>query len=383
MPLTGTVDVGQPFTLSGSFSDVGLNDGPWSVNVRWDLFQNRTSPRLESFSTSSQGAVTATHVFEEEGTYQVRLQLKDNFDGSRFTFTTVTVLPEGSTFVGNNVQVAPVDPTTGETPVTLKFTSVTAEGTTTVTSSDTGDPPPAGFMFGNPPIYYDLQTDASYTGSIDLCFTYDPSSFQNPGTLELLHGNGAGGWTPVTTSNDANAGLICGSVTSLSPFVLAEPSPSAQAYAWVGLKNSDDVGTKFDLRAEILKNGTVVGTGELDGVPGGSSGFNNAVSRLVSTIPQTTTYVGGDILAARLSVRISETVSGHRSGTARLWYNDGAANSRIETTANGQHMVLYLAYPSALTASVGPGPKRSIDVTVDKAVGGNPFKPFGTWSRTF
>ncbi len=31
----------------------------------------------------------------------------------------------------------------------------------------------------------------------------------------------------------------------------------------------------------------------------------------------------------------------------------------------------------------GGGPKMTIDVLVDRAVDGNPFKPFGTWSKTF
>jgi hypothetical protein len=30
---------------------------------------------------------------------------------------------------------------------------------------------------------------------------------------------------------------------------------------WVGLKNSDDIGTQFDLRAEVFKNGTLVASG--------------------------------------------------------------------------------------------------------------------------
>ncbi len=36
-----------------------------------------------------------------------------------------------------------------------------------------------------------------------------------------------------------------------------------------------------------------------------------------------------------------------------------------------------------LGAAAGPGPKKTIDVFVDRLVGGNPFKPFGTWSKTF
>ena len=51
---------------------------------------------------------------------------------------------------------------------------------------------------------------------------------------------------------------------------------------WLGLKNSDDVGTKFDLLAEILRNGQVIGSGQLNSVAGGSSGFNNAILRTIN-----------------------------------------------------------------------------------------------------
>jgi len=32
-------------------------------------------------------------------------------------------------------------------------------------------------------------------------------------------------------------------------------------HGWVGLKNSDDIVTKFDLRAELSKNGILVASG--------------------------------------------------------------------------------------------------------------------------
>ena len=105
---------------------------------------------------------------------------------------------------------------------------------------------------------------------------------------------------------------------------------------WLGLKNSDDVGTKFDLLAEVLKNGAVVGSGQLDNVPGGSSGFNNAVLRTIDLALSSTVSCGvGDTLSIRLSVRIAVGVPGHRSGTARLWFNDAAASSRFSATIGG------------------------------------------------
>jgi hypothetical protein len=96
------------------------------------------------------------------------------------------------------------------------------------------------------------------------------------------------------------------------------------AQIWLGLKNSDDVGTKFDLLAEAFRNGALIGSGQLNDVPGGSSGFNNASLIVINmALPQATGIGPGDTLSLRLSVRIAAS-SGHVSGTARLWFNDSA-----------------------------------------------------------
>lgn len=156
------------------------------------------------------------------------------------------------------------------------------------------------------------------------------------------------------------------------------------AKVWLGLKNSDDVGTKFDLLAEVLKNGSLVGSGQLNGVPGGSSGFNNAVLRTINlALSSPVSVVAGDTLSVRLSVRSAVGVSGHRSGTARLWFNDAAANSRFGATIGAATNDYFLLDGFALGTAAGAGAKKTIDVFVDRAAGGNPFKPFGTWSKTF
>lgn len=61
--------------------------------------------------------------------------------------------PLANTQPGPTVTVSPVDPNTGTAPVTLTFASVTSAGQTTLTISDTGPPPPAGFSLGDPPTY--------------------------------------------------------------------------------------------------------------------------------------------------------------------------------------------------------------------------------------
>jgi hypothetical protein len=166
-------------------------------------------------------------------------------------------------------------------------------------------------------------------------------------------------------------GSTCPVVTALSP-----------AKVWIGLKNSDDVGTKFDLQTELFKNGTLFSTNELDNIPGGSSGFNNAVLRSIDqSLFGAVVFCTGDVLSIRLSVRAA--TNGHRSGTARLWFNDAAANSNFDATVNGGTAIYHLLDGFLLGTSPGPGPKKTIDVFVDRLVNGNAFKPFGTWNFTF
>src|SRR5262249_48688176 len=119
----------------------------------------------------------------------------------------------------------------------------------------------------------------------------------------------------------------------------APPLVIGPADAWIGLKNSDDVGTSFDLLAEVFQDAILVASGQLNGVPGVGSGFNNARLRTIALTPATVTP--GTTLRIRLSVRIAAD-SRHRSGTARLWLNDANANSRLETAIGGAPGNFYL-----------------------------------------
>jgi hypothetical protein len=159
---------------------------------------------------------------------------------------------------------------------------------------------------------------------------------------------------------------------------------STAARVWIGLKNSDDVGTRFDLQAIVKKNGTQVSSGTLLGALGGSSGFNNAKLRTIPLSLPTSAFTSGDAMSIEVLTRISCIGTSHNSGTARLWFNDGAANSRVDETGSP---TLYLVMPGAtlnLSPSAGGGPKKTKDVFVgarDLTCNG-PFTAFGTWSGT-
>jgi hypothetical protein len=90
-----------------------------------------------------------------------------------------------------------------------------------VTTISTGPPPPNGFKFGQPPVYYDITTSAAFTGFVVVCFHWTEGQFKNEGNLRLFH-HTASASEDVTTSADSASNTICGLVTSLFPFAIAE-----------------------------------------------------------------------------------------------------------------------------------------------------------------
>lgn len=133
-----------------------------------------------------------------------------------------------NTSVGTNVSVRPRDTRTGATPVSLKFSNVTQSGTTTLTTSNSGSPPPSGFSLGIPATYYNLTTTALFTGPVEVCIDYSGINFKNELRLRLFHFEDTNGdtiadaWVDHTVSLDTVKNIICASVTSLSPFAIFE-----------------------------------------------------------------------------------------------------------------------------------------------------------------
>ena len=139
----------------------------------------------------------------------------------------------------------------------------------------------------------------------------------------------------------------------LVPDTLTGFSP---ARVWIGLENSDDVGIRFDLRAEVYRNTTLIGSGQLVSVPGGSSGFNHAKLhsiRLEPLGPDPVPFGIADTLSIKVSVRNACTGSGKNSGTARLWFNDAAANSGFDATIAETTRHYFLSTDFALTMEGG------------------------------
>jgi len=83
-------------------------------------------------------------------------------------------------------------------------------------------------------------------------------------------------------------------------------------HGWVGLKNSDDQGTRFDLRAEVLKNGTLVASGETYCIEGVTRNPDLAREAIAVFGPFSPAAFNGttDVLSLRILTRIGTNGSG-------------------------------------------------------------------------
>jgi hypothetical protein len=163
------------------------------------------------------------------------------------------------------------------------------------------------------------------------------------------------------------------------------------AMVWIGLRNSDSVGLRMDVRAELLVNSVVVGAGELDNTSTGSSGFNRAIlqSIAMSLTSGPVDVPAGATLALQISARRTCFGGGHNSGRLRLWY-DGQpidsgsgrdAGSRIALTMAAATSRYFLRTDFGL--STMPGSSREfVEVMVNSSTPcpARPFVPFGVWT---
>ncbi len=113
------------------------------------------------------------------------------------------------------------------------------------------------------------------------------------------------------------------------------------AHVWLGLKNTDDIGTRFDLRVEVTKNGsTLIGAGETYCLQGITRNPTLAKEALVSFGPTTPSAFNGsdDVLSIAVLTRIGTNGSGsfcggHSNATGlRLYFDSGTRQSRFKAT---------------------------------------------------
>jgi len=126
----------------------------------------------------------------------------------------------GTTPPGKNVQVTPTPE------VNVTFSTVTVGGNTTATTRTAGPAPPTGYTIvgiSGQPVYYNITTTATYSGTITICMSYDETQVAgSEADLKLMQK--VDGWNDITTSVDTVNNKIYGTTTSLSTFIVASPT---------------------------------------------------------------------------------------------------------------------------------------------------------------
>jgi hypothetical protein len=176
-------------------------------------------------------------------------EIVDNIDNNCDGLIDAIVTAEGE-----SVHVEISDGANEPKPIILTFDNVIETGITDVSTSNIGPEEPSGFQFGDPPKFYEFTTSASYSDSIKICINFAGMSFSVPlEQLRLYHFEN-GEWTDITILPvDISNSIICGSVTSLSPFAILEPSDSEPPIVTniIATPNPVPVGSNVILTATI------------------------------------------------------------------------------------------------------------------------------------
>jgi hypothetical protein len=143
---------------------------------------------------------------------------------------------------------------------------------------------------------------------------------------------------------------------------------------------------KFDLKAEVLKNGVTVLTKILtEQALGFGTSFDKAINKTIGAFAATpVSFTASDTLSVRFSVKVSSSSQGgsNASGAIRLWYNiptPPGNTSHLHARRGATDVKYYMITPFRLQRDgTVPGPTQSVPAVVYKTA----YTELGTWSIT-
>jgi hypothetical protein len=123
---------------------------------------------------------------------------------------------------------------------------------------------------------------------------------------------------------------------------------------WIGLKNSDDQGTYFDLRAELRKNGAIIASGETKTIQGVTRNPSNAKEVAVAFgLISEDLFNPGDVLSIKILTKVADS-GGHSNAVGlRLYYDAVSRPSRF-----GAEFITDTT-PPTIAAAVNPTPNAA------------------------
>jgi hypothetical protein len=165
------------------------------------------------------------------------------------------------------------------------------------------------------------------------------------------------------------------------------------ATAWIGLKNSDDQGTSFDVRFEVYRDGTLVSSGQTLCVTGVTTNPSQAKQLNVSfsPLPSGVTLGSGNVVLKALT-----RIGTNSDGTKCAGHNNAVGLRLYEDSSNRASSIGAQIAPAPLEnwflhkTSTGSffnatAPTGTTTIFTDSSSinfsGGNPWTQVGSWTR--
>ncbi len=107
--------------------------------------------------------------------------------------------------------------------VTVQYPTVTQTGWTSLSIGSTGPTPPSGYtpVPAAPLKYYQVSTNALFTGPAKICIPYKQSDITGTESRLTMLAYSGSQWDSVTVSLDTGGNIVCGSLPSMRPVLLA------------------------------------------------------------------------------------------------------------------------------------------------------------------
>lgn len=259
-PSTLDVTVMTPTTgafvplVCGRLFTCGLadSDGDFITHLVWtgpNGFRAVSSGGLPA-PANQPGIIPAAFASAGVGTHVYTLVARDERGGIGTATLTVNVGGE-NTNEGTAQHVVPTDarfvadnyrPLGSEHPIEVTFPNVTSSGLTWLESrSDLMPPPPPGLQAGSPPYYYDIQSNAGFIGTLNLCFNIRGMSFARPQDQLSIYQASGDAWTPLVNQSRPTSDQVCGDTASLGTFAVFYPEvPETRITTFAGTGCAED-----------------------------------------------------------------------------------------------------------------------------------------------
>ena len=167
-----------------------------------------------------------------------------------------------------------------------------------------------------------------------------------------------------------------------------------EARAWIGLKNSDDQGTRFDVMAELYKGSSLIASGLTRCIAGVTRNANSALAIGVPFEPlaqsESVPLARGDALTMRLSTRIGTNANGtkctgpNNATGLRLYYDGTTRPSGVGAQILPAELATYFLHTVGTTHILNgqspAGAAKFKDSPTVNFLGGNVWKTIGEWT---